>query len=402
MSVGLTVPAHVLPVKGIRLAAEYAGIRKNAEPDLVLIELNKGCRTAVSLTKNLFCAAPVTIVKRHLAIEQPRYLLINAGNANAGTGEQGLADARACCSYLAEKTKSQTENVLPFSTGVIGQILPTKKINAVVPELIGKLDEQGWIDAAKGIMTTDTMPKVVSKSIVTEAGAVSITGIAKGAGMICPDMATMLAFIATDAEIEQNELEKLHQRLVNASFNRISVDGDTSTNDSCVLMATGQGAKVSQNSSAWELFEQLALEVYQLLAQAIIRDAEGATKFVTLRIINGATQTECEQVARTLAHSPLVKTALFASDANWGRILAAVGRAGIALDISKVDISINGTAILKSGAIDKHYTEQAGAAAMANNEIEIVVSLGSGTAQYTFWTSDLSHEYVSINADYRT
>ncbi len=402
MPVGLTTPSNVLSIDGIRLAAEHAGIRKASGHDLVLIELCEGCRTAVSLTKNLFSAAPVTVVKEHLAIAQPRCLLINAGNANAGTGEQGLIDAKACCKYLAEKTGLLEENILPFSTGVIGQALPVAKISSVIPGLIKKLDEQAWTSAAQGIMTTDTIPKAVSRSVETEMGKISVTGIAKGAGMICPDMATMLSFIATDAEIEQSELEQLHRRLVDASFNRISVDGDTSTNDACVLMATGKGVKLSAESPAWKLFEELALEVYQLLAQAIIRDAEGVSKFVTLKVVNGATQPDCEAVARTLAHSLLVKTALFASDANWGRILAAIGRAGVALDISKIDISINGVSILREGEPDRQYTEEAGAAAMSKDEIEVLVSMGSGSAHYTLWTTDLSHEYVSINADYRT
>lgn len=402
MPVGLKSPTNILPIAGIRLAAECAGIKSVTNPDVVLIELNQDCRVAVSLTKNLFCAAPVKLVKQHLVKEQPRYLLINSGNANAGTGDQGMADARASCRLLAELTELPLESVLPFSTGVIGQALPVNKIKSVLPDLLKKLHASAWLNAAEGIMTTDTLPKVVSGSVETQDGEISITGIAKGAGMICPDMATMLSFIATDVDISQDELNDLHLRLVGKSFNKISIDGDTSTNDSCVLMATGRGAKLSKDSVAWKAFEQKALEVYQQLAQAIVRDGEGVTKFVTVNVVGGATQTDCEKVARTVAHSPLVKTALYASDANWGRILAAVGRAGVELDINKVDLIVNDVTILKNGVLADDYTEQAGTEAVASEEIEILVSLGSGSAEYSLWTSDLSHEYVSINADYRT
>ena len=390
------------PVAGIRLATAYCGLRKTERDDVLLLEMAAGSRVAVSLTRNLFCAAPVTVVKEHIARESPRYLIINAGNANAGTGNAGLQAARMCCRAVAEQAGVSEKTVLPFSTGVIGQALAVEKIQAALPKLQRSLDERSWLAAARAIMTTDTRPKIISKQIDTGNGAIHITGIAKGAGMICPNMATMLSFIATDAELDQAELEQLHLKLVNRSFNRISVDGDTSTNDACVLMATGKAGKIQSGSKLWMSFEQALDEVYGFLAQAIIRDGEGATKFVTVNVSNGATASDCESVARTIAHSPLVKTALFASDANWGRILAAVGRAGVELDIDKVGLTVNGVVILEDGRPSPDYTEDAGSAAFELDEIEITVDLNVGTESYQLWTTDLSHEYVRINAEYRT
>jgi glutamate N-acetyltransferase/amino-acid N-acetyltransferase len=342
------------------------------------------------------------IAKQHIQSATPRYLLVNAGNANAGTGEQGQQDAVACCQVLARLANISEKTVLPFSTGVIGQPLAVAKIEAALPELLAALSENAWPVAARAIMTTDTVPKVISRKIKTGHGQVSITGIAKGAGMICPNMATMLAFIATDADIEQQDLQTLHNKLINTSFNCISVDGDTSTNDACVLMATAQSDKIQPGTGLWQQFEHAASEVYQFLAQAVIRDGEGASKFVTLQIVNGRTEADCEAVARAVAHSPLVKTALFASDANWGRILAAVGRAGVELNIGSVGLSINDTVVVKNGQRAGSYTEEAGAKAFARDEINIVIDLNSGSAEYTLWTTDLSHEYVRINAEYRT
>jgi glutamate N-acetyltransferase/amino-acid N-acetyltransferase len=402
MAVGLAQENNVTPVPGIRLAATYAGLRKTSSDDLLLIEIKAGSRVAISLTRNLFCAAPVVIAKQHIQSAAPRYLLINAGNANAGTGEQGRQDAVACCQVLARLTNISEKAVLPFSTGVIGQPLAVAKIEAALPELLPALSENAWPAAARAIMTTDTVPKVISRKIKTGNGEISITGIAKGAGMICPNMATMLAFIATDADIEQQDLQTLHNKLINTSFNCISVDGDTSTNDACVLMATAQSDKIQPGTGLWQQFEQAASEVYRFLAQAIIRDGEGASKFVTLQIVNGRTEADCEAVARAVAHSPLVKTALFASDANWGRILAAVGRAGVELNIGLVGLSINDTVVVKNGQRAGSYTEEAGAKAFARDEINIVIDLNSGPAEYTLWTTDLSHEYVRINAEYRT
>lgn len=402
MAVGLAQETDVNPVPGIRLATAHAGLRKSGSDDLLLIEVKGGSRVALSLTKNLFCAAPVVIAKQHIQSATPRYLLVNAGNANAGTGEQGQQDAVACCQALARLTNVSEKTVLPFSTGVIGQPLAVAKIEAALPELLAALSENAWPAAARAIMTTDTVPKVISRKVKTGNGQVSITGIAKGAGMICPNMATMLAFIATDADIGQQELQTLHNKLINTSFNCISVDGDTSTNDACVLMTTAQSDKIQPGTGLWQQFEQVASEVYRFLAQAIIRDGEGASKFVTLHVVNGRTEADCEAVARAVAHSPLVKTALFASDANWGRILAAVGRAGVELNIGSVGLSINNTIVVKNGQRAGSYTEEAGAEAFGRDEINIVIDLNSGPAEYTLWTTDLSHEYVRINAEYRT
>lgn len=402
MPVALDYPKNISPVAGVRLSSIPAGIRTTQGDDVVLVELAEGSRVAASLTQNLFCAAPVIVTKEHLTSVSPRYLLINAGNANAGNGDLGLRDARACCRALAELVNIPEQAVLPFSTGVIGKALPVEKITAVLPKLLRRLGEDRWLEAARAIMTTDTVPKAVTRIIETDGGSVCITGIAKGAGMICPNMATMLGFIATDAAVDQIELERLHRQGVDQSFNRITVDGDTSTNDACLLLTTGKGARLSPVASQWLEFKQALHDVYQWLAQAIIRDAEGASKFVTIIVTGGQSQLECNTVARTIAHSPLVKTALYASDANWGRILAAVGRAGVTLTIDKVSIAINGCGIVARGQPHPDYSEKAGLEAMSKAEIEINVDLGSGSAEYTLWTSDLSHDYVSINADYRT
>ena len=402
MPVGLTMPKHVSPVAGVRLAAVQSGIYGPAKRDLVLIELAEGSTTAAVFTQNRFCAAPVVVAKQHLSVTQPRYLLINSGNANAGTGAQGLADAQRSCVLVAAQSNSEPELVLPFSTGVIGQRLPVDKIDAALPGAFSGLAKDAWLDAARAIMTTDTIPKVVSRQVETNGGDFSITGMAKGAGMICPNMATMLAFVATDAAIDQASLVDLNQQLTEQSFNRITIDGDTSTNDACVLIATGGAGQITKGSPAWSKFVATLLEVYQQLAQSIVRDGEGASKFVTVAVKGGYKDSDCEVVARSVAHSPLVKTALFASDANWGRILAAVGYAGIALAIEKVSLVINGVVIVQNGEPHPDYHEQLGASAMANSEIEIEIELGQGSARYRLWTSDLSYDYVSINADYRT
>ncbi|MBN1378455.1 MAG: bifunctional glutamate N-acetyltransferase/amino-acid acetyltransferase ArgJ [Gammaproteobacteria bacterium] len=402
MSVGLKQPEKINPVAGVKLSATHAGLRKTNAADLLLIELAAGSRVAVTLTKNLFCAAPIIVVQEHIKCNPPRYLIINAGNANAGTGNKGLLDAKECCRYLSESTGVQEREILPFSTGVIGKPLDVKKIKVAIPALLQALEADAWLKAARAIMTTDTLPKAISRSVRTGDTVITITGIAKGAGMICPNMATMLSFIATDADIEQTELETLHKKLVAASFNRISVDGDTSTNDACVCISTAQKEKIYPGTPLWQEFEQAMLEVYQHLAQAIIRDGEGAGKFITIKVINGHTETDCEAVARAVAHSPLVKTALFASDANWGRILAAVGRAGVRLDIDQVKMTINDVLIFYNGQLADDYTEASGSAAVAQDEIVIEISLGCGVAEYLMWTTDLGHEYVRINAEYRT
>lgn len=404
MAVGLNEPRDLLAVSGIRLASGHAGIRKNGKDDVVLIEIARGGRVSAVFTRNRFCAAPVLLAKKHLQKKFPRYLLINAGNANAGTGDEGLKRAQRSCSALAQAAGCAVIEVLPFSTGVIGEHLPVEKIEQALPELLRRLDAESWMQAARGIMTTDTVAKAVSRKFVVGDGEIVITGMAKGAGMICPDMATMLGFIATDAEIPLPLLDKLHKQAVQQSFNAITIDGDTSTNDSCLLIATGGSGialdRIGRNQR--EQFVQALSEVYRLLAQAIVRDAEGATKFVTVRVRGGDSKSDCRKIAYAVAHSPLVKTALYASDANWGRILAAAGRAGVDLDPGRVSLSVNGVLIFNEGVKSPSYTEEQGARAMAESEIEIEISLGNGSASHAIWTSDLSHDYVSINADYRS
>lgn len=404
MAVGLREPQDILAVSGIRLATTYAGIRKVSKDDLVLIEIARGGRVAAMFTRNRFCAAPVLLAKQHLQKKFPRYLLINAGNANAGTGDEGLKRAQRSCAAVAQAAGCAVTEVLPFSTGVIGEHLPVEKIEQAVPELLEKLDAASWMQAARGIMTTDTVAKAVSRRLRVGDNEIVISGIAKGAGMICPDMATMLGFIATDAEIPLPMLDKLHKQAVQQSFNAVTIDGDTSTNDACLLIATG-GSGIALDKIGRiqrEQFVQALSEVYRTLAEAIVRDAEGATKFVTVRVRGGDSKSDCRKIAYAVAHSPLVKTALYASDANWGRILAAVGRAGVDLDPGRVTLSVNGIVIFSKGAKSSAYTEDQGARAMAESEIEIVIDLGHGSASHTLWTSDLSHDYVSINADYRS
>jgi glutamate N-acetyltransferase / amino-acid N-acetyltransferase len=404
MAVGLSEPQDILAVPGIRLSTTYAGIRKSAKDDLVLIEIAKGGRSSAVFTRNRFCAAPVLLARKHLEKKFPRFFLINAGNANAGTGDEGLKRAQLCCASVAAEAGCAVTEVLPFSTGVIGEHLPVEKIEKAIPQLLQKLNAGSWMQAALGIMTTDTVAKAVSRKLKIGESEIVITGIAKGAGMICPDMATMLSFIATDAEIPLPMLDKLHKQAVQQSFNAITIDGDTSTNDACLLVATGSSriALDTLNKSQREQFVQALSEVYRLLAQAIVRDAEGATKFVTVRVQGGNSKNDCRKIAYAVAHSPLVKTALYASDANWGRILAAAGRAGVELQPAKVSLSVNGVMIFNKGIKSPEYTEEQGARAMAASEIEITINLGYGSTAYTVWTSDLSHDYVSINADYRS
>jgi glutamate N-acetyltransferase / amino-acid N-acetyltransferase len=404
MAVGLSEPRDILAVSGVRLVCGHAGIRKNGKDDLVLIEIARGGRVAAVFTRNRFCAAPVLLAKRHLQKKFPRYLLINAGNANAGTGDEGLKRAQRSCEALAQAAGCAVTEVLPFSTGVIGEHLPVDRIEQALPGLVSRLDADSWMQAARGIMTTDTVAKAVSRRLQAGDKEIVITGIAKGAGMICPDMATMLAFIATDAEIPPPMLDKLHKQAVQQSFNAITIDGDTSTNDACLLIATG-GSGIALDRigrSQREQFVQALSEVYRLLAQAVVRDAEGATKFVAVRVRGGDSKSDCRKIAYAVANSPLVKTALYASDANWGRILAAAGRAGVDLDPERVSLGINGVAIFSKGAKSAAYTEEQGARVMAESEIEILIDLGHGSATHTVWTSDLSHDYVSINADYRS
>lgn len=406
MPVGLTKLPVLHPVAGIRLGTTAAGIRKKDRRDLVLIECAPGTHAAAVFTKNRFCAAPVTVAREHLAKAAPRALLINTGFANAGTGEPGLEDARACCAALARQLGCRTEEILPFSTGVIGERFPRERIITGLPACQAALDENGWTEAAHGIMTTDTVPKGSSRQTRIGSHTVTVTGIAKGAGMIRPDMATLLAFTATDAAVTPAILQACVSAAVNQSFNRITVDGDTSTNDACVLLATGAAGNSVINRAEGESYAVLlrtVTEVFMELAQAIVRDAEGATKFITIEVRGGRTESDCLAVAYTIAHSPLVKTAFFASDPNWGRILAAVGRAPIAqLDVGKVAIHLNETRVVHNGALDTDYTEAKGLAVMRLPEIRIGVDLGAGPAAARVWTSDLSHDYVRINAEYRS
>ena len=351
-------------------------------------------------TQNAFCAAPVHVARAHLA-GQPRAWLINTKSANAGTGEIGHQDALDVCAAFATQVGLNADQVLPFSTGVIGERLPLEKIHAALPELA--TDGHDWASAAQGIMTTDTRPKQAQFTGEVDGVSLTIEGIAKGSGMIQPNMATMLGFVVTNAKIAQADLQAALSASANTSFNRITVDGDTSTNDACMLAATGGGPALGPDSPQWSAFIEGLNQVMVELAQAIVRDGEGATKFVEIQVAGAASEEDAHQVAKTVAHSPLVKTALFASDANWGRILAAVGRAPIAgLDVSKVQIWIGDVKLVSQGAVDPDYTEQAGAAVFAQSDISIRIDLGAGQGETTVWTCDFSHEYVSINADYRS
>ena len=396
---------EILPIAGIRLASVAAGIKKNGNEDLVVMALDEASTCAASFTKNAFCAAPVTLARQHLSQHSPRALLINSGNANAGTGETGMQNARQCCQWLAEESALLPEQVLPFSTGVIGQQLPMPVLQSGIKQVVSRLAEENWPAAARGIMTTDTVAKAISRTVLLDNKEISITGIAKGSGMICPDMATMLAFIATDANVDAAFLQQSLAAVVDESFNAITVDGDTSTNDACVLIATGKAGnqQLTESSQDSRKFIDTLKQVCLFLAQAIVRDAEGATKFVTVNVDKARSREEARKVAYTIAHSPLVKTALFASDPNWGRILAAVGRAGVQqLDISGVDIFLGDVCIVRSGGVDSDYTEEKGQAVMNEHEIPISVELGRGEESATIWTSDLSHEYVRINSEYRS
>ena len=392
-------------VAGIRLAATSAGIRYRDRADLVLIELAEQGSCAAVFTRNAFCAAPVVVAREHLEQGPPRYLLINAGNANAGTGETGLRAARETCRLVADTAGCALTQVLPFSTGVIGEDLPLDPFVQAVPGLLGGLDGANWDAAAVAIMTTDTVPKQVEHQVELTAGRVTIRGIAKGAGMICPDMATMLAFCATDAAVPDAVLQTVLIDAVADSFNAITIDGDTSTNDACVLMASGaSGITVDALDSAdGQRFAAAVRRVCLDLAEQIVRDGEGATKLVRIRVDEAADRDEARQVAYAVAHSPLVKTALFAGDPNWGRILAAVGRAGLdALAIDSVRIWLDDVSIVRDGGRNPEYTEAAGQAVMARDELVLRIALGRGAASVEIMTCDLSYDYVKINAEYRS
>ena len=396
--------SNPLSIAGIRLGTAQAGIRYPNRRDLVVIEAAVGTQVAAVFTRNGFCAAPVILARQHLSQGMPRYLVINTGNANAGTGQGGLDDAEHVCAELARLQNCQLHEVLPFSTGVIGERLPLPKFLAGLPAALAALDANGWDEASWGILTTDTRPKLVSRQETIDGQRVTVTGMAKGSGMIRPDMATMLAFIATDAKADQNLLQAMLDQAVADSFNAITIDGDTSTNDACVLLASGQGALHVQD--AGEHFDALAALIKQVcveLAQGLVRDGEGATKFITITVEQGRSVDECRQVAFTVAHSPLVKTAFFASDPNWGRILAAIGRSGLEqLDVSAIKVYLDTVCIVSAGSRAADYTEERGQAVMDGSAITIRIELGRGKAQSTVWTSDFSFDYVKINAEYRS
>jgi glutamate N-acetyltransferase/amino-acid N-acetyltransferase len=405
MAVGLAAPGALWPVGGIRVASGAAGIRYRNRNDLVLLELNPGSHTVAIFTRNAFSAAPITVARNHLSSAAPRLVLINSGNANAGTGTKGVRDALVCCEKLAALFHCRREEVIPFSTGVIGERLPVDKVVALLPDLKSRLGAGGWLEAARAIMTTDSVPKGISRDVVIHGKSVTVTGIAKGAGMIRPDMATMLAFLATDARVNRALLADLLQQTALTSFNSITVDGDTSTNDACVLTATGHSAVEvrKEDNEACQVFSNVLRDVMEHLAQSIVRDGEGATKFVTITVNQAAGFIEARTVAYTLAHSLLVKTALYAGDPNWGRILAALGRAAIAqLDIDKVDIYLDDTPVFIQGARALNYTEQLGQTVMQKPELMIRIDLHRGQHHARIWTTDLSHDYIRINAEYRS
>jgi glutamate N-acetyltransferase/amino-acid N-acetyltransferase len=405
MPVGLGPLPVLHPVPGFRLGISSAGIKRAGRKDVVVMEAADGSSIAGVFTLNAFCAAPVTLCRQHLG-QSPRYLLVNTGNANAGTGKPGMQAALKTCSALADLVKVSGEQILPFSTGVIGELLPADKVIAALPAALENLNEGNWAQAAEGIMTTDTLPKGASRQITLAGQTVTVTGISKGAGMIKPNMATMLGYIATDARIAQPVLQNLLREAADLSFNRITIDGDTSTNDCCMLIATGQVAMAEIDEASGDDYRLLADTVKAImleLAQAIVRDGEGATKFVTVQVNGGNNRDECLDVGYAVSHSPLIKTALFASDPNWGRILAAVGRAGVPdLDVEKIDVFLDHVCITRNGGRAADYTEAQGAAIMAQAEITIRIELGRGAHSETLWTTDLSHEYVRINAEYRT
>ncbi len=408
MPVNLQAPLpqslHFVP--GVRIGVAMAGVRKPNRRDLVVFVLDEGATVAGVFTRNRFCAAPVQVCREHLAQGSPRAMLVNTGNANAGTGADGLARARRSCSALAALLDIAPAQVLPFSTGVIMETLPVERIEAGLPAALASLQPSNWAEAAAGIMTTDTLPKAASRQVQIDGHTVTVTGIAKGAGMIRPNMATMLGFVATDAVIAPALLQPLLTEAADLSFNRITIDGDTSTNDSFMLMAThqaGHAAIADLESNAGRILRSALLEVAQELAQAIVRDGEGATKFITVQVQGGRTEAECKLAAYAIAHSPLVKTAFFASDPNLGRILAAVGYAGIDdLDQSLIDLFLDDVHVVREGGRHPAYREEDGQRVMKQSEITVRVDLHRGAAEALVWTCDLSLDYVRINADYRS
>ncbi len=400
-------PEDLLPVRGIALGVAEAGVRKAERKDLLVMRLAEGASVAGVFTQNRFCAAPVLICKENLALGRPvRALLVNTGNANAGTGEDGLARARRTCTELAQLLACDGSQILPFSTGVIMEPLPADRIVAALPRALADCREDNWIGAATAIMTTDTVPKACSRRLSLGGKSVTVTGIAKGAGMIHPDMATMLGFVATDAAVSPAVLQHMLVGAAARSFNRITVDGDTSTNDSFMLIATGAAGTPTISGEHHPDYAVLAgavADVAVWLAQAIIRDGEGATKFITVQVEGGKSEEECARVAYAIAHSPLVKTAFFASDPNLGRLLCAIGYAGIPdLDVGRVQLHLGDVLVARDGGRNPAYREEDGQRVMQQSDITVRVELGRGKAETTVWTCDLSHDYVSINADYRS
>ncbi len=409
MPVNLNPPvaAQLLPVAGVRLGITEANIKRENRRDLLVIELCDGARVAGVFTKNRFCAAPVIVAKEHLAkAEGIRALVVNTGNANAGTGEQGLQDARSTCAALAGLLGCKSSQILPFSTGVIMEMLPVAKIAAGLPAAVANIASDNWFDASAAIMTTDIVAKAISRQVLIDGVTVTITGIAKGSGMIHPNMATMLGYIATDAGVSQPLLQSLVTEVANRSFNCITVDGDTSTNDALMLIATGKSALPEvtvAGSSAYGILLEAITDVAIFLAQAIVRDGEGATKFITVKIEGGRDEDECKKIGYAIAHSPLVKTAFFASDPNLGRILAAIGYAGVDdLDVAAIRLYLDEVLVAENGGRAASYQEEDGQRVMQQSDITIRVVLGRGVVNATLWTCDFSYDYVKINASYRS
>jgi glutamate N-acetyltransferase/amino-acid N-acetyltransferase len=402
----LPIRAQLTPVPGLQLGYAQAGIKKPGRKDVLVLKLAPGATVAGVFTTNRFCAAPVQVSKDHLAGTQPIVaLVVNTGNANAGTGEAGLANANATCAALAKLLGCEANQILPFSTGVILEPLPLEKLVAGLPAAIANLNEDRWFDAAEAIMTTDTQPKAASRVVTIAGKRVTMTGISKGAGMIKPNMATMLGFMACDAKISQPVLQTLVKQAADASFNCITIDGDTSTNDSFMLIATGTGElEITDTASAeYHALAEAVIGLSQELAQMIVRDGEGATKFITVRVEQGRDVEECRKIAYAIGHSPLVKTAFFASDPNLGRILAAIGYAGVNdLDVNQINLYLDDVWVAKQGGRNPDYQEHDGQRVMKQSEITVRVTLARGEATATIWTCDLSHDYVSINADYRS
>lgn len=406
MAVGDVTMPQMHVVKGVKIGSAEAYVRYQNRRDLVIFEFAEGSNVAGVFTQNAFCAAPVHVCKAHLQLGNPRYLVINTGNANAGTGKIGMANAEATCAKLAELAGVSKTEILPFSTGVIGEQLPLARLLTGLQPALNTLKDDAWLDAATGIMTTDTLPKGASEQFELDGILYTMTGISKGAGMIRPNMATMLGYVATDVPISRELVQQLLKTTVNVSFNRITIDGDTSTNDSCIFVATGQagGTEItSVDDARYTVVLDVLTRVMKRLAQLIVRDGEGATKFMTVAVEGGADTQECCDIAYSIAHSPLVKTAFFASDPNWGRILAAIGYAGVTnLDVEKIQVWLDDVQICKDGGAAADYTEEAGARVMSQAEITIRVDLGRGQAKDTVYTCDLSYDYVKINADYRS